>query len=365
MKKVCLVISHINKALAFEWIVSGLHTSFQLEFLLLNQHDSALERFLSEHKIPFQRISTQNRFALTFKLFRYFLSIKPDVVHTHLRTATVCGIVAAWFARVSKRIYTRHHGSTHHNNFPRAVRIDKLINRLCTHVVSISLTTTEILRDWEGCPKSKIREIPHGFDLGLFRNQSQASIESLREKYNPNHRSPVIGCISRYINWKDVPRVVEAFQGVLNHYPKALLILANATGPDAIRVKATLKHLPESSYVEIKFEPDIASFYQILDVLVHIPIDPYVEAFGQTYIEAMAAGVPLVCTLSGIGREVCKHQGTAWVVPYGNTQSVTTGILELLENSELRKHVTSNALKEANQFGLPSFIGQLNSLYHE
>lgn len=365
MNKVYTVISDINKALAFEWIALGLHSKFQLEFLLLNQENSALEHFLVQHKIPFRRISSKNRLALIFILWRHFKKAPPDVVHTHLRTATVCGILAAWFARVPKRIYTRHHGSIHHKDFPQAVKIDKLINRLCSDVVSISPSTTEILRDWEACPKHKIREIPHGFDLELFRTHNAVAIKRLREKYNPNHRSPVVGCISRYIDWKDVPRVVEAFQEVLKHHPKALMLLANASGPDASLVKEVLKKLPESSYVEINFESDIASLYNILDVLVHVPIDPYVEAFGQTYIEAMAAGVPLVCTLSGIGREVCKQRETAWVVPYSNTAAITAGVIEILQNSELREHLIINARKEAKQFGLSPFIRRLNSLYHE
>src|SRR5256885_4070776 len=42
---------------------------------------------------------------------------------------------------------------------------------------------------------------------------------------------------------------------------------------------------------------------KLLDVFVHAPIAPQVEAFGQVYVEAMAAGVPSVITRAGIRSE--------------------------------------------------------------
>ncbi|MBL0097760.1 MAG: glycosyltransferase [Bacteroidetes bacterium] len=65
-------------------------------------------------------------------------------------------------------------------------------------------------------------------------------------------------------------------------------------------LKSQPKKLPSDSYIKIEFERDLFSLYSIFDYFIHAPIDPSVEAFGQVYIEALAAGIPSIFTLSGI-----------------------------------------------------------------
>ena len=128
------ILSHIDKALAFEWICENLDsTRFQLSFILLNQGESHLENYLQTQGIPVYRIAYRSKKDMPkalFKIRRLLKKEKTQIVHTHLFDASLVGLLAAKLSGIRKRIYTRHHATIHHVYFPRAVYYDKFINSL-------------------------------------------------------------------------------------------------------------------------------------------------------------------------------------------------------------------------------------------
>lgn len=367
MKKVIYIVSDIDKSLAFEWIAQGLDShKIHLEFILLNNKKSKLEEFLKAQSVPVQRYSYQRGWRLIFSIFamwRVLRRARPDVIHAHMRYANIIGITAGYFARVKRRIHTRHHSNSNHIYHPHAVKVDKHMSKWSTEVVSISKTVTKVLENLEDVPANKIVEINHGFDLSLFSNPNSDVVNDLKQKYNYEDRKPVVGVISRYIHWKGVEYGIEAFDLVLQKHPDALLILANANGPYKKVIQEKLKALPASSYVEIPFESEIAALYQLFDVFVHVPISDTVEAFGQTYVEALAAGVPSVFTLSGIANEIIEDRKNALVVPYKDSKAITDAIIEILKNKELREQLNKAPNETLERFALDGYIQKLENLY--
>src|SRR6185295_19908794 len=96
---------------------------------------------------------------------------------------------------------------------------------------------------------------------------------------------------------------------------------------------------PEKSFIEIRFENNIFALYKLFDVFVHTPIDEYAEAFGQTYVEALASGVPAIFTLSGIACDFVQHEKNAWVVPYKDSGKIVTAMNALLNDESLKANL--------------------------
>ena len=212
---------------------------------------------------------------------------------------------------------------------------------------------------------SKISLIHHGFDLDKFQDVDTSKISSLKTKYQIEGKFPVIGVISRYIEWKGHKYIIDAFIELLKSYPKAKLILANTNGPFKEDIKKKLQSVPVDNYIEISFEPDLYSLYQLFDVFVHTPIDAEIEAFGQIYIEALASGIPSVFTLSGIAREFIKDKENAIVVDFKNEKQIHDGIILILKDQSLRERIALNGLNSLDQFRLDLFIQNLKHLYIE
>ncbi|HJZ97106.1 MAG TPA: glycosyltransferase, partial [Candidatus Solibacter sp.] len=102
---------------------------------------------------------------------------------------------------------------------------------------------------------------------------------------------------------------------------------------------------------------------QIFDVLVHVPVRPDAEAFGLVYIEAMAAGVPLVVTKSGIALELVDHLRNAWVVDYGDTDQITRGVITLLSDPAARARIAAGGVSSASAFTVERMVGEHQDLY--
>ena len=372
MKKVTYILSNIHKALAFEWIVEELDkTKYELSFILLNPENTPLEEFLRANNVPTTRIVYRGKkdFWRAFWVVRKAIKkYKSEVVHCHLFDANLIGLFAAKTLGVKQRIYTRHHSTLHHLYFPRAVYYDRFINYLATHIVAISEVVQNVLKDKEFLAPAKIKLIHHGFRLKDFENIPQSRLQLLESKYpRPilgSQKVKRIGIIARQTEWKGIQYIIPAFAKLLQTYPHLQLLLANAQGDYKSEISALLATLPPNTYLEIPFEADIASLYKLLDYYVHTPITEDVEAFGQTYIEALASGIPSVFTLSGIAREFIRDGQNALVVPFKDSEAIYIALKKLLENDALSQQIALQGAKDvALDFALHKMIVALEDLY--
>lgn len=366
--KVTYIISNIDKAIAFEWIVEKIdREKIELSFILLNPKLSYLFRYLKEQKIEAYELPYRGKKDLplaTIKCMRLLSKIRPAAVHCHLFDANLAGLTAAWVLSIRKRIYTRHHSTFHHDYFPKAVRWDRYCNKKATHIVAISKTVWDVLVNLESVPEAKITTIYHGFELGSFAEKKHDRIRLLQEKYNPSGKRPVIGVISRFVNWKGIQYIIPAFEKLLRSHPGALLLLFNARGDFETTLDALLLRLPADSFKKVPFENDITSLYHLFDLMLHVPISEHAEAFGQTYIESMAAGVPLIATRSGIGNEIMRDRENAIVVSHQDAEAIYRAMEELLGNDGLRDLIVNQAFATVKEnFTVEKMVRQLENLY--
>jgi glycosyltransferase involved in cell wall biosynthesis len=366
--KITYIISNINKSLAFEWISIYLNKDkFDLNFILLNRSDSDLEFFLKSNNIKVNRIYYKSKRDIPKAIIKTITILKKQkttIVHTHLFDANMVGLTAAWLMGIKKRIHTRHHSNFHHVYYPKAIKYDKIVNRLSTDIIAISEIVKNILINKENVPTKKVHLIHHGFQLNDFGEVRESTISKLRKKYILTNSTPVIGVISRFTEWKGIQFIIPAFEKLLKNYPHALLILANANGDYKNEIEKLLHIVPEQNYIKIPFEADIFSLYKLFDVFIHVPITNEVEAFGQTYVESLAAGVPSIFTLSGIANEFIKDRQNALVVPHQNAEAIYNAINELLDNKALTAELVSNGKKDVLfKFNLNKMILSLELLY--
>lgn len=370
-KKLVYIISNIDKALAFEWIADSekLKEEFDMQFILMNPYKSVLFKYLLEkgykvHWIPYA--GKKDILIVVWKIFRYLKREEVDIVHTHLFDACIAGLLAAKMVGVPKRIYTRHHSTLHHVYFPRAVYYDKFINSLATDIIAISKVVKQVLIQKEFVSKQKVHLIHHGFDLDLFNDVSLDQINQVATRHRiPLDSHPRIGVIARYTYWKGIHYIIDAFKKLQKVYPESHLILANAKGDYSTEIKACLAELSEESYTEILFEEDIPALYKLFDVYVHVPIDEHSEAFGQTYVEALAAGVPAVFTLSGVASEFVKHKHNAYVVNFQDATAIAEAVRELLSNKELSAQLIKQGHYDVHkEFTFEKMASALEKLYN-
>lgn len=369
MKKIAYIISDVEKSMAFEWLIDNFNLQkYSLTFILLNNKESSLEKYISDRKIKIYRIPYSGKksiFKVTLQIRKILINEKIEIVHAHLFEASLFGLLAAKLAGVKKRIHTRHNSTIHHQYHPHAVKYDKFINLISTHIIAVSSIVKNVLVQLEKVKENKIYIVHHGFNIKDFSDVDTLRIDQLKLKYNlKNDKKINIGVVSRYIHWKGIQYIIPAYKNLLEDVRNVHLILANAKGPYCNEIKQLLSELPKNSYTEIEFENDSPALFKLFDIFVHVPIDLESEAFGQVYIESMAAKIPSVITLSGISNEFIIDNTHALVVPYKNSTSIHEKLLSLISNDNKREYLSSNAFFEIERrFSMEKMIKELEVIY--
>lgn len=364
--KVVYIVSDIDKALSFEWIASYLKSEFELYFIIIGKENTHLAQFLRSSHIPIYEISDSHDpswISKWFRILRLLIAIRPRVVHTHLWRANMLGLSASWLLRIKKRVYTRHHAMVHYREFKKGRKWDLLCNFFSTSIVAISENVRNILTQYDKVKPSKIELIHHGFDFSYFENKKEEPFHNLRLKYELNESTIVIGVIARYFEWKGIQYIIQAFSKLQREFPATHLVLANANGNYKEQIQKELFVLPEKSFTEIIFENDLVALYKTFTVYVHTPVDAESEAFGQTYVESLACGVPSVFTLSGVAPEFIVDEKNALVVPYRNSEAIYSALKKLLTNPALQKKLAESGRASIKMFSLQGMIKALEDLY--
>jgi glycosyltransferase involved in cell wall biosynthesis len=370
-KKVILITSHLNgRAIAYEWIgVKLKERGYNVLLLHIDNTESNFEKFILETGITYKRItySGKNKIEMLLTICKLMLEIikfKPQVVHTHYFDANLLGLTAAWILRIPVRVYTRHTTIQRYRYLKGTRNFEKYFNRISTSIISISDVVTKVLMDYENVPLNKIKKVHHGFDLEMFSNVEEARLMSIKTKYNFTDTSIIIGSISRYDEWKGVEYTIGAFKKIVSDIPNAKLVLANACGVREDFIRSLLKELNPNTYIEIPFEDDVFALINTFDYFVHVPIDSEIEAFGQVYIEVMAASVPMICTLSGVAGEYIVDKSNAVVVDYQNSDAIYEGLKLLMQNNDLKNKIINQANKDIREkFNVSEMINKLESIY--
>ncbi|SVB31434.1 uncharacterized protein METZ01_LOCUS184288, partial [marine metagenome] len=108
---------------------------------------------------------------------------------------------------------------------------------------------------------------------------------------------------------------------------------------------------------------DIAALYKTFDFLVHLPVTAGAEGWGQVYVEAMAAGVPLVCTRSGIGNDLLVDGENCVLADYRDADETFDGLVQLASDEPLRSLIVANGRRDAMRYARTPDLNTLDFLY--
>ena len=113
-------------------------------------------------------------------------------------------------------------------------------------------------------------------------------------------------------------------------------------------------------------DADLPALYHLADLFV-LPASHASEAFGLVQVEAMAAGVPCVCTELGTGTSYVNQDGvTGRVVPPRDPAALAAAINDLLADPARRAEMSTAArARVAAEFDLDVMVERVMALYEE
>jgi glycosyltransferase involved in cell wall biosynthesis len=176
--------------------------------------------------------------------------------------------------------------------------------------------------------------------------------------------------IGRLTELKGVKYLLEAIK-ILKNQGAVFGCKIIGDGPERISLENLAEQLNISNQINfIGFvqHKDISEYLNNAGVFVGPSItteDGYKEGFGLVFVEAMAAGLPVIASRSGGITDIVKHMETGLLVEEKNSEKIAEYILELSHNGALRERLITNGKRLAEKYSWENIAMKYTELYED
>ena len=290
------------------------------------------------------------------------LTQAPDIVHVHspFPPAEVANLLCG---RARRTVLTYHSDVVRQRRIMQFYApLLRIVLRRADRIFPTSrpyLTRSPFLRP----VADRCQVMPLGIRLEPFLNPDLRQAAQLRLTWGGSTPRKVVLFVGRLRAYKGLPYLLRAMVSV-----DANLVLVG-TGPQERLLRAEARALGLLDRVHFAghlADAVLPSAYQAADLFVlpsHLPS----EAFGLVMVEAMASGLPVVCTELGTGTSfVNRHGETGLVVPPANPPALADAIGRLLADTTLRRRLAEAGRKRAHvEFSASTYTDRTMDAYQD
>ena len=308
-----------------------------------------------------------------FLYSRKFISAKSgnSIIHTY-QASHAAG--AAWLAKIfyprTTFILTLQEGK----NLKKQGWLINFFRKLIIQKADSATAISAYLKDYlSGVRKDlPVSLIPNGVDIDNFSRQfSYGDTADLEKKLGIQPGDKVIISASRFMPKNGLDLLIEALALIKKNNPSTAykLILAGETPPGEGHQKEKLELLVTEHnltnnviFAGSVSHQDLPLYFKISDVFVRPSRS---EGLGSAFLEAMAAGLPIIGTRVGGIPDFLKDGETGIFCSLA-PEDIAFKIHVVLENEKLRQNIIENANKLVREkYSWDIIAKELGKLYNE
>ena len=238
--------------------------------------------------------------------------------------------------------------------------------RASHRVIAVSGSTAQDLQQYFRVPAERVSVIPEAPDPAFYP-RSPAEVEAVRQKYGlPESFVLYVGSNKPH---KNLLRLIEAWSHLTFHVSRFTfsvsrftLIIAGAWDPryPEPRLLAERLGLRNVRWLGPVPEADLPALYSAATLFVFPSL---YEGFGLPLLEAMACGVPVVCSNTSSLPEVAGD--AALLADPTDAPSLAAAIAGLLEDEAQREEMREKGLQQAARFSWDRTAAMTLEMYRE
>jgi glycosyltransferase involved in cell wall biosynthesis len=199
----------------------------------------------------------------------------------------------------------------------------------------------------QGVAPSKLILLPLGVDLQLFRRVP---------KKDTTFRVLYAGSMSIR---KGIPYLLEAIQSL--RLPNFEFVVNGTVSPEVDHI--VRRYTDKVRFLGTRPFNKLYEVYSQASVLVLPTIE---DGFAKVITEAMACGVPVIATTNCSASDVVTDGVDGFVVPIRNAEAIRERILQLYEDSAMRRRMAEAAFQRSQASGGWASYGRLAyETYHQ
>lgn len=301
-----------------------------------------------------------------------------QVAHTHLLRADFIGAAAALLWGKRKRLVSGKHNDEQALRRPLVSFVHGIVGRVPTRTIVLSDHVGRFIAEHGRVPESRQERIYYGIDPKPWAKataESHADGAALRTQvraefgFGPD--DVVLICVARFAPQKAHEVLLQAFaearEKLAANGPVLRLLLVGddpffGYRPKAEAVAQELGLIESGACVFAGIRRDVPRLIAASDVFT---MASRWEGLGLVFLEAMAAGLPILSTQVSAIPEVVVDGSTGRLVQADDAQALGAGMLELARDAELRGRWGAAGVKRvAEVFGLDRMVEETLAVYH-
>ncbi len=295
---------------------------------------------------------------LSLRLSWHLYGEHPDITHLHFPYPP--GEVSQWpLLRRRATVLTYHSDVVRQQRMLRYYRpaMLRILNRI-DRIIATSpnyLASSEVLR----LVADRCRVIPLGIDQTPFQQVSPEAVMALEEHYGNGPWLLFVGVLRYY---KGLNYLIDAMQQI----PARLVIVGQGPEEPALREQVAQLGLQDRIiFAGAVSDAELPAYYRLASLFC-LPASERSEAFGLVQVEALASGLPIVCTELGTGTSYVNKDGESGLVVAPRDASVlTSAILRLLNDEALRRRLADGARQRAQLFAAEKMLAEIRAVYED
>lgn len=298
--------------------------------------------------------------AFVRRLARILGDERPDVIHAQGATVGTLAVLTAKTVGLRAASVLTHHSATTRRLSPAIA--SWILNRCFDRFIAISRSKHEQLLSG-GIPAEKLSCIPNFVDCdAIGRRLAEIDRNAVRAEIAlaPGQKAVIVA--GRLVRKKRMDRFIE----ILARYGRGArerpvgLILGD--GPERPRLERLAKVLArDARVIFLGYQPDIYKYLAVSSAFLFPSAHP--EVLPMALIEALAAGVPAVCSDIPGNNEIIEHGRTGYLVR-GGDEEYSERLGDLLADDAHRAAMAAGARAAARRlYHEPVVAGRIAALY--
>lgn len=301
-----------------------------------------------------------------FLLYSCIRANRYDLVHTHTSKAGILGRIAAKLANTRCIVHTPH-GHIFYGYFSRAltdvfVHLERFVSMFTD--AQITLTNQEKLDYLQKNIGSADRLFPiySGIHLGTFLNPKITKQEA-RANLRLGNSCFVAGTVARYVPVKNHHLIISAASRLKDRAKDMHFVFAG----DGELHDELLAHVKDCGMRDrfhfIGWRNDIPDVLAAFDIFIMCSKN---EGMGRAFVEAQAAGLPVIGTRVGGVAEVLDEGRTGYLVEPDDADGLADKI-ELLYSQKSHREALSEACRKwvCPKFSVEVMVDEIEKVYRK
>ncbi|MBD3107146.1 glycosyltransferase family 4 protein [Bacillus sp. AGMB 02131] len=310
--------------------------------------------------LPFERSPFNYKNLLVYKKLSQIIEEEDyDIIHCH----TPMGGVLARLSAIKNRkkgtrvIYTAHGFHFYRGapiiNWLMYFPVEKFLAKYTDTIITINMEDYKRVQNFKTPDKQYLPGV--GIDLNKYNTSIDKN--NKREELGISSEDLVLLSIGELSKRKNHEVIIRALSKINDK--KITYIICGQGGLDMY-----LKDLALSLNVNVKFlgfRKDIPDICSASDIFIFPSLQ---EGLPVALMEAMAAGLPVICSNIRGNIDLIKQDRGGYLVESDNVDGFQTSIIKLTDDATLRRNMGNYNVEEAKKYDKQIILNQMKKIYH-